>query len=79
MIDQAIADLIRYALDTGLIAPEDRTWAENRLLAALGLDGWPPPAENVPLRKFWRSFRTGRRRITSSRRVKPKESFSIPN
>ena len=40
MIDQAIADLIRYALDTGLIAPEDKVWAVNRLLPALGLDGW---------------------------------------
>lgn len=50
MIDQAIADLIRYALDTGLIAPEDRTWAENRLLAALGLDAWEePPGRERPL------------------------------
>ena len=50
MIDQAIADLIRYALDTGLIAPEDRTWAENRLLAALGLDAWEEtPGRERPL------------------------------
>lgn len=50
MIDQAIADLIRYALDTGLIAPEDKVWAENRLLAALGLDAWEdPPGRERPL------------------------------
>ena len=50
MIDQAIADLIRYALDTGLIAPEDKVWAVNRLLPALGLDGWEePPGRERPL------------------------------
>ena len=50
MIDQAIAELIRYALDTGLIAPEDKVWAVNRLLPALGLDGWEePPGRERPL------------------------------
>ena len=39
MIDQAIADLIRYALDTGLIAQEEKVRAVNRLLPAMGLDG----------------------------------------
>ena len=40
MIHQAIADLLGYALRTGLIEDCDRTWAANRLLQALGLDSW---------------------------------------
>lgn len=43
MIDQAIADLLGYALRTGLIENCDRTWAANRLLQALGLDEWEEP------------------------------------
>ena len=43
MIHQAIADLLGYALRTGLIEDCDRTWAANRLLQALGLDGWEEP------------------------------------
>ncbi len=44
MIHQAIADLIRYALRTGLIEEADRTWAVNTLLADLSLDAWEEPA-----------------------------------
>ena len=43
MIHQAIADLLGYALRAGLIENCDRTWAANRLLQALGLDGWEEP------------------------------------
>ena len=43
MIHQAIADLLGYALRTGLIEDCDRTWAANRLLQALGLDSWEEP------------------------------------
>ena len=43
MIHQAIADLLGYALRTGLIENCDRTWAANRLLQALGLDSWEEP------------------------------------
>ena len=44
MIYQAIADLLGYALRTGLIEDCDRTWAANRLLEALKLDSWEEPA-----------------------------------
>ena len=37
MIYQAIADLAAYAVRTGLIEEDDRVWAINRLLEALGL------------------------------------------
>lgn len=50
MIDQAIADLIGYALHTRLIEPADQVWAVNRLLPALGLDAWKEmPAAERPL------------------------------
>lgn len=50
MIDQAIADLIGYALHTRLIEPADQVWAVNRLLPALGLDAWEEmPAAERPL------------------------------
>jgi len=42
-IEKAVANLLDCALRTGLIAREDRSWAANRLLQALGLDGWTPP------------------------------------
>ena len=50
MIDQAIANLVRYAESTGLIAPEDRTWAVNSLLEVLKLDSWTetPAQEELP-------------------------------
>ena len=44
MIDQAIADLVQYALDTGLVEEADRVWAVNGLLEDLGLSDW----EEVP-------------------------------
>ena len=44
MIDQAIADLVQYALDTGLVEVADRVWAVNGLLEDLGLSDW----EEVP-------------------------------
>ena len=44
MIEQAIADLLGYALRVGLIEDCDRTWAANRLLEALKLDSWEEPA-----------------------------------
>ena len=43
MIDRAIADLIRYAEEKKLIAPEDRAWALNSLLEVLKLDSWTDP------------------------------------
>ena len=43
MIDTYIAELVRYALDKGLIEEDDRIWAANRLLTALGLDRWEAP------------------------------------
>ena len=43
MIEQAIADLLGYALRVGLIEDCDRTWAVNRLLEALELDNWEEP------------------------------------
>jgi len=45
MRDQAIADLLAYAVRTGLIDSSDRTWAANRLLSALALDNWEDPGE----------------------------------
>ena len=43
MIDRAIADLIRYAEEKKLIAPEDCAWALNSLLEVLKLDSWTDP------------------------------------
>ena len=42
MIYNDIAALAGYGVTAGLIAPEDRVWAVNALLAALGLDGYAP-------------------------------------
>ena len=44
MIGTYIAELVQYALDKGLIQPDDQVWAANRLLDALGLDRWEAPA-----------------------------------
>ncbi|GAB2046055.1 UDP-glucose--hexose-1-phosphate uridylyltransferase [Agathobaculum sp. TL06] len=44
MIDNAVAQLVRYAEQTGLIAPEDHVWAVNSLLEALRLDSYAEPA-----------------------------------
>lgn len=43
MIDVAIAKLVRYAEQTGLIAPEDHTWAVNTVLEAMQLDSYTEP------------------------------------
>lgn len=43
MINTAIAKLVRYAENTGLIAPEDHIWAVNTLLEALHLDAYEEP------------------------------------
>ena len=45
MVDTYIAALVRYALKKGLIREEDRTWAVNQLIAALGLDSYEEPDE----------------------------------
>lgn len=45
MIDSAILKLVRYAEQTGLITPADRTYAINALLEVLRLDDFTPPAE----------------------------------
>lgn len=39
-IEKNIAKLIEYALDSGLIAPEDEVFVRNRLLDCLGLTEW---------------------------------------
>ena len=45
MRDQAIKDLVGYAVRTGLIEESDRTWAVNALLKAMQLDSWEEPQE----------------------------------
>ena len=45
MRDQAIKDLVGYAVRTGLIEESDRTWAVNALLEAMRLDSWEEPQE----------------------------------
>ena len=42
--DEAISQLVSYALHTGLIEPCETTWAVNTLLDALKLDGFSGPA-----------------------------------
>lgn len=50
MIDTAVAKLVRYAENTGLIAPEDHIWAVNTLLEALKLDSYEEPAlDDAPI------------------------------
>lgn len=50
MIDSAVAKLVRYAEQTGLIQPEDHVWAVNTLLEALRLDSYEePPADDAPI------------------------------
>ena len=46
--NQAIAQLISYALEKRLIQPEDRMWTVNTLLEALALDGCAQPEELPP-------------------------------
>ena len=47
MIDESIEKLVNYSVKNGLIEEADRVWAENTLLAALGLDSFTRP-ESVP-------------------------------
>ncbi len=58
MIDTYIAELVRYALERGLISADDRTWAANRLMDALGLDHWsnPEPGPVRPLENILRDI-----------------------
>ena len=58
MIDTYIAELVRYALDKGLVEEDDRVWAANRLLSALGLDRWEAPmvTETRPLEDILRDI-----------------------
>lgn len=46
--NQAIAQLISYALEKRLIQPEDQMWTVNTLLEALALDGCALPEELPP-------------------------------
>lgn len=43
MVEEAIAQLVAYALDKGLIAPCERVWAINGLLEMLGREDWQEP------------------------------------
>ena len=52
MIDESIFDLVNYALRTGLIEESDRVWAENSLIAALGLDGYTRPKKAPEAREL---------------------------
>ena len=45
--DQAIAKLVAYALQKGLIEPCEQTWAVNAILAVLKLDSYTQPEEDV--------------------------------
>ena len=47
MINTYIAALAEYGLETGLITADDRIFAINSILAALGLDDYEEP-ENIP-------------------------------
>lgn len=50
MIDTAVAKLVQYAENTGLIAPEDHIWAVNTLLEALKLDSYEEPVlDDAPI------------------------------
>ena len=45
MVNEAICALVDYALEKGLVAPQDAVWAANSLLETLGLgDGFRPAA-----------------------------------
>ena len=44
MIDLSVKQLVQYAVERGLIDPQDRLWATNRLLEVLNLDSFSDPA-----------------------------------
>ncbi len=48
MIETRVAQLVNYALGRGLICPEDRIWAVNRLLAVLKVDALEVPEQVSP-------------------------------
>ena len=45
MIQNAVAELVRYGYATGLLEAEDRIWAANALIRELGLDDLTEEAE----------------------------------
>ena len=57
MIDQCIAALVQYALDKGLMEECDRTWAENRVLGALGISEYERP-ETIPVMELEEILKT---------------------
>lgn len=72
MINQAIADLVEYALDTGLVEEADRVWAVNGLLEDLGLSDWEEvPGRRGPWRRSWAKFWTGPWPRAASRTAPP--------
>ena len=58
MTNQAIKDLVAYACRTGLIEEEDRTWAVNSLLQAMGMDAWEERRRrrSARLRRSWKEL-----------------------
>jgi len=47
MINRRITQLVNYGITRGLIEPEDRCWAQNGILAVLGLDSYEPAEETT--------------------------------
>ena len=47
MVNQAILDLISYAVRVGLLEEDDQVWAVNRILDALSISDWEEPAQAV--------------------------------
>ena len=47
MINRRITQLVNYGITRGLIEPEDRCWAQNGILAVLGLDSYEQPEETT--------------------------------
>ena len=45
MIQNAVAELVKYGYVTGLLEAEDRIWAANALIRELGLDDLTEEAE----------------------------------
>ena len=45
MINKAIASLVQYAIDKGLIAEDDRVYAVNALLERMKLDSFEAPEQ----------------------------------
>ena len=43
MIFESIKKLVAYGIETGLITPDDKVWATNRILEALGIDEYEEP------------------------------------